>query len=144
MCTDAWLQHTIRCSLEALGVLDQDNEMDLFVLHSLYLPRINESLNEFVKAWNRHPLRTESNWSPHKIWTNSVIQEDEHIDVNTYGIDEESPQQINTVMVPDTLAHIPVDAKTMFLLRLNDLSNSGSDPHVELLEGKSMLNRMLH
>ena len=46
-------------STEEFGVLDPDNELDIFTLHCLYLPRINNSLVEFLKAWNRHPLRTE-------------------------------------------------------------------------------------
>ena len=52
-------------AMEATGVLDPDNEADLIV-DCLYLPRINHSLKEFTKAWNRHPLRTVNNWSPYK------------------------------------------------------------------------------
>ena len=60
-------------SMEEFGVLDPDNELDIFTLHCLYLPCINNSLVELLKAWNRHPLRTEENWSPYKIWLNSII-----------------------------------------------------------------------
>lgn len=42
-------------AMEPVGVLNPDNEIDLFVLHCLYLPRINKSLDEFTRAWNRHP-----------------------------------------------------------------------------------------
>ena len=42
---------------EALGILDPVDEVDLFVLHCVYLPRINRSLKEFMRAWNLHPIR---------------------------------------------------------------------------------------
>lgn len=84
--------HTLFQSMEATGVLDPDCEVDLFTLHCLYLPRINHLLDEFTKAWNRHPLRTEHNWSPYKIWTNSVLRDEELNgtlpDTDLFGIDE--------------------------------------------------------
>ena len=26
-----------------------------------------------MTGWNRHPIRTEKNWSPERIWTNGMI-----------------------------------------------------------------------
>ena len=106
--------------MEAVGVLDPDNEIDLFALHCLYLPRINNSLEEFTKAWNKHPLRTEQNWSPYKIWANSVIRGeiDHHIpELESFGLDEEGPiadEQVNTVLVPETLEDLSGDKKNIF------------------------------
>lgn len=60
-------------------------------------------------AWNKHPLRSERNWSPYKIWTNSVIcnEIDDHIpDLELFCLDEEDPiadEQMNTIVVPETL-----------------------------------------
>ena len=34
---------------------------------------INFALQEFANAFNLHPLRTEHNWSPNKIWSNGII-----------------------------------------------------------------------
>ena len=51
--------HELFYSMEAVGVLDPDNDTDMFVLHCVYLPRINRSLDEFARAWNLHPIRTE-------------------------------------------------------------------------------------
>ncbi len=42
--------------LEADGRLDPLNEVDFFCLHTIYLPRINETLDFFVESWNNHPL----------------------------------------------------------------------------------------
>ena len=51
--------HELFYSMEASGVLNVDSEVDLFVLHCIFLSVINRSLKEFVRAWNLHPLRTE-------------------------------------------------------------------------------------
>ena len=78
------------------GVLDPDNKVDLMVLHCLYLPHINHSLEEFTKAWNKNPIRTVSNWSPYKIWINVTISMNDEDDTNIsemeqFGVDEEGP-----------------------------------------------------
>ena len=43
-------------SLESDGVLDPLNDVDLYCLHLVYLPRIRESLTSFQHAWNSHGL----------------------------------------------------------------------------------------
>ena len=50
-----------------------DNGAHLLVLHYVFLPRINKVIETFVAGWNNHPIRTENNWSPNKIWTNSML-----------------------------------------------------------------------
>ena len=51
--------HELFYSLETAGVLNPVDDNDLFVLHCVFLPRINRSLREFSGVWNRHPIRTE-------------------------------------------------------------------------------------
>ena len=60
-------------ALEESGLLNLADEEQLFVLHYIYKPRINFALQEFANAFNLHPLRTEHNWSPNKIWSNGII-----------------------------------------------------------------------
>ncbi len=144
--------HTLFHAMEAVGTLDPDNEIDLFALHCLYLPRINNLLEEFTKAWNKHPLRTEHNWSPYKIWGNSVICGDiDHHDIpelDNFDLDEEGPiadVQVNTVFVPETLQDLSEDTKTIFLQRLHDFTSSigDVDPIIEFLEIKTILTELL-
>ncbi len=146
--------HTLFHSMEAIGVLDPDNEVELFVLHCLYLPRINHSLAEFLKAWNRHPLRTEHNWSPCKIWTNSVLSEEELNGIlpetDTFGIDEEGPfatEELNTVQVPETLENITEEVRHTFLTQLDTFASTifirDADPYIEFLEAKLILSELL-
>ena len=137
--------------MEAVGVLDLENEIDFFALRCLYLPLINHSLEEFSRAWNKHPLQTEHNWSPHKIWTNSVIcgEIDNHVpEVDSFGVDDKGPivnEQVNTVIVPEKMEDLAEEATEIFLQRLNNLtSNIGDvDTNVEFLEANSTFLELL-
>ena len=109
--------HEVFYFLEAQELLDPDNESDFFVLHCVFLHVINHHLETFVKAWNQHPLRTEQNWSPHKIWVNGMVDperrhltavrdvvDDIPVQPQEFGIDDEGPfpdEQINTIHVPE-------------------------------------------
>ncbi len=50
-----------------LKILDTTNDKDMFALHYVFLPRIQKLLDEWVEAWNNHPMRTERNMSPNQI-----------------------------------------------------------------------------
>ena len=44
--------------LEQQGLLDPLNEIHLFALHYIFIPRINEALKLFRDGWNHHGIRT--------------------------------------------------------------------------------------
>ena len=50
--------------LEREDKLDLLNEVDLYCLHYIFLPRINKALHEFQESWNYNTLSTEGNKSP--------------------------------------------------------------------------------
>ncbi|CAB4030763.1 PREDICTED: uncharacterized protein LOC107332848, partial [Paramuricea clavata] len=60
-------------SMETSGLLDITNPLHMFILHYVYLPRINTAIESFVDAWNKHPIRTERNWTPEQIWSNRMM-----------------------------------------------------------------------
>lgn len=60
-------------SLEDNGLLVADNDIDLFCLHYVFLPRINLHLNVFSQAYSRHRLRTERNRSPLQLWLSGML-----------------------------------------------------------------------
>jgi hypothetical protein len=62
--------------LEAMGVLDPINELDLYSLHYVYLPRINRSLAHFEEGWNHHGIRTASHMSPHQLFASDFKDQD--------------------------------------------------------------------
>ncbi|KAJ7373312.1 hypothetical protein OS493_012903 [Desmophyllum pertusum] len=93
-------------AMEESGLLEIDNPLHKFALHFIYLPRINRALSSFASAWNNHPLRTENNWSPKRIWVNGMIdfrnhqlmavadmmeQEPSFDDLTWYGYDPSAP-----------------------------------------------------
>ena len=62
------LYYSIFYQLEELQELDVDNELHLFCLHYVFLPKINASLSQFQQAWNNHPMQSENGLSPGKLW----------------------------------------------------------------------------
>ena len=121
--------HQLFYEMEALRVLDPDDECDLFVLHCIFLPRINRSLASFAQAWNLHPLRTEKNWTPRQIMINSMIKESE-INQNEslpsdYGVDYEGPlpdNEIGTVCIPETVCPLDEDDIDQFMGQVDTTS----------------------
>lgn len=116
--------HEVFYLLEAQDLLDPDSECDLFILHHVFLPVINHHLDIFVRAWNHHPLRTERNWSPRKIWINGMIDPERQSQtavkdvvsgfvpesVEDFGVDHDGPfpdEQLFTIGVPETICPLP-------------------------------------
>lgn len=62
------LYYSLFCYMEDAGILDTSNNIHLFCLHFVYLPRINDSLNHFRTAWNNHPLSSASQLCPNQLW----------------------------------------------------------------------------
>ncbi|KAL3993497.1 tripartite motif-containing protein 16 [Sarotherodon galilaeus] len=54
--------------LEAEGWLSPDKETDLYALHRCYMPHIQSHLQQFLRAWNNHSLRSARNQSPVQLW----------------------------------------------------------------------------
>ena len=60
--------------LESLQSLDPLNELHLFALDYVYLPRINRSIELFRNAWNHHSLRTAHHSSPLQLYTSGALR----------------------------------------------------------------------
>ena len=85
--------------LEELAILNPLNEVDVFCLHWLYLPRINLYLQQFTESWNNHSLSTENNLTPNQLFVNGIIhQSQENITLMTPLVP--LPTQTNVVPVP--------------------------------------------
>ena len=57
--------------LEHQGLLDSSNDTYLFCLHYVYVPRINQLLQEFVHAHNHHSISTENNLTPRQLFNSN-------------------------------------------------------------------------
>ena len=60
-------------NLEEAGLLDCSNHYDLFALHYVYLPLLNDRLQQFRNAWSHHSLCTENNRTPHQLWVSGML-----------------------------------------------------------------------
>lgn len=60
--------------LESDGIVDIDNEMHMWALHYVYLPRINRDLNNFMDQWNNHGLRTERHATPLQLFVRGCLE----------------------------------------------------------------------
>ena len=60
--------------LEEVGLLDPENEIHLYALHYVYLPRINQSLQLFCNSWNQHPLTSCNCRTPQQLWLRGMLQ----------------------------------------------------------------------
>ncbi|XP_031351423.1 uncharacterized protein LOC116176801 isoform X2 [Photinus pyralis] len=123
--------------MEEENLLDEQNEIDLFCLHYVYLPRIQRSLQEFVNQWNFHKLSTMKSHSPIQLWNTSYIEGCNYLleeDPNylecgeLYGVDESDPLPTfvteNNVVVPDFDIILSPQ-------HLSEIENAVPDPLIE-------------
>jgi len=132
--------------MEHHGLLDCLNEHHLWALHYVYLPRISKSLQEFVNAWNNHPMHTSNHKSPIQLFTAGMLllQNSQlsaldffvHVD-ELYGVDPDGPVSTEDtgsgIEVPQSSLHF-LDRDIQILKQTID-SCAPSDNHgIELYE----------
>ena len=136
--------------LEQQEVLDPTNDADLFCLHYVFLPRINNSLKAFTAAWNHHGLSTAEGASPMQLFTAGLLTtEDETVldDINTYGIDPDESvsddESTSNVEVPEL--NLPLSQSSLDNLRSNidpeaHSQNQGVDIYIQTV---TLVNRLM-
>lgn len=65
--------YTLFYAMEDAGLLDPSNEVHLYALHYVFLPRLNQHIAEFVDAHTRAPISTEHNKSPLQLWISGLL-----------------------------------------------------------------------
>ena len=100
--------------LEQQELLDPLNERDKFVLHYVFVPRINQALVTFQEGWNHHGIRTSGHLSPQQLFTegvlrllsSSLVALDFFDNVSsTFGTSDDDPMppiESDSVIVPET------------------------------------------
>ena len=71
--------HDLFLYMEAIGVLDPDDETHLFCLHFVYIPRINNHLEQWTGAWINHSICTADNLNPLQLWMEGILQANEDV-----------------------------------------------------------------
>ena len=116
------------------GILDCHDERDLYALHYVFQQAIQASLDEFVRQWNHHGLRTVHSTSPLAIWYSEVetgINDVDIADIFCYGIDPDGPvgeiETDNMVIVPQSTLHL-TETQTNEIARIvpNSLADDGN------------------
>ena len=91
--------------LECEGVLDPLNDVDMFCLHYVFLPRINKCLLDFQESWNNHGLSTEASMTPYQLFaegTSCAVRLDMPTATSLFSIFPSSlPDAHEAVGVPD-------------------------------------------
>ena len=59
--------------MEDHDLLDPLNEVHIFALHYIFIPRINHSLLFFQNGWNHHAIRTANHQSPYQMFVQGSL-----------------------------------------------------------------------
>jgi hypothetical protein len=80
---------TLFASYEREG-FNINNVCHIFTLQYMFMPRIQEDLDNFKLYWNNHPLATENNRTPLQmiLLHTDDINYDEPIDILNYGVED--------------------------------------------------------
>ena len=125
--------------MEDAGVLNPIHDLDLFALHYVFIPRINNCIAQFMHAWNHHPLRTERGMSPLQLWQRGMlsaspqwqqeilrglsVSQDYGVDTSTASFISSFDQQ--SVFVPRI--DLPLTPQQRSFLQVTYLPHSNSD-----------------
>lgn len=127
--------------LESERLLDPLDEVHLFSLQYIYLPRINAALDEFTKDWSFHPISTAGNRDPRQLW-HSGMSRMMHLDPNTpetagindwseYGIDEAAPfpdaETSNDISVADSRVSLCDNHLRQLRQQINPTGDDGNN-----------------
>uniref|UniRef100_A0A9J7XB17 Integrase catalytic domain-containing protein n=2 Tax=Cyprinus carpio carpio TaxID=630221 RepID=A0A9J7XB17_CYPCA len=66
--------HSLFTFLESEGIIDPANELHMWALQYVYLPRINRDLRIFRCRWNNHGLRTEGFSTPVQLFVRACLR----------------------------------------------------------------------
>ena len=111
-------------------------DVDLYALHYVFLPRINEMMSKFSATWNSHPLRTSKNQTPMQLWTAgyysnlNLLEDTATEDLSMYGVDWDGPtpqlETANNVEVPEVELDISDTNKELLTDTYNPLHDDGN------------------
>ncbi len=60
--------------LERIGLLDPTDDVHLFCLHYVFIPRINKAICTYVDSWSHHRIRTAGNQSPIQLFVTGQLR----------------------------------------------------------------------
>ena len=124
--------------LESVDKLNPTNELHIYALHFVFLPRINRSIKEFVSQWNNHPVSTQHSQSPLQMWVEGIhrfVHSDyvgvrDLLDCRNLGVDYDGPlpeiETSNNVQVPQSSIALSEDDESVLKLLVDPLTDDGN------------------
>lgn len=88
-------------ALENEAQLDPLNEVDLFCLHFVHMPRICKSLKEFQECWNNHKLSSEGHKKPLQLFYEGLS----YVSEMTSESQCNSPSTASTSTMPELVSN---------------------------------------
>ena len=135
--------------LEQQGLLDALNEVHLFALDYVYIPRINKALQCFQDGWNHHGIRTAGHSSPQQLFvqgalrlrSSGLVALDFFDNVDSdYGVSVDTPlssEEVQSVSVPESTITLQVGELSRLHSDINPLQESdnyGIDLYLSAIE----------
>ena len=143
--------------LETQQLLNPDDDLHLFCLQRIYIPKINKSLSEFKEQFNHHPLRTAGNKSPYQLFIEGMIGNSTSThtavsnffnsavdirDIDVYGVDEDgptpSPMEDGGVIVNSPSIHLQAEHELQFSRHISSF-NSDDFGVAQYVQGLDLL-----
>ena len=90
--------------LESDDTLDPLNDIDLFGLHHIFIPRINENLTSFTHGWNNHRISAEHGRTPMQLHVGGLITEPTAGTVSSHP----TPTLSASILIPEPREHVEV------------------------------------
>lgn len=91
--------------LEREYEFDFDDQLQKYVFHAIFIPRIQQSTDLFVSMWNNHKRRLHNNQTPLQIWKSQIHLIRFHsAKTNDVDVDSIVPPKMNHVKVDDKYA----------------------------------------
>lgn len=92
--------------LESRGILNVEDSLDIFALHYVFLPRINESLRILMNSHNNHPVSSEGNKTPYQMLATGGFE----VPYNKESVDMtqtfRNKNEIEELIPPEYLEHM--------------------------------------
>lgn len=118
--------------MEHHGILDATSELDLFILHYVFQPRIAMSLEEFTVQWNYHGIRTVGHNSPLALWSYGMVSlsasGDLVADLQSFGVDYEVSCEDSSdgkIVVSQNQFNLTDEEKSVLFSNIDPLTDDG-------------------
>ncbi|XP_076091352.1 uncharacterized protein LOC143063230 [Mytilus galloprovincialis] len=86
------------CLMEEHKLLNITNNVHRWILHYVFLPRIDLALREWTETHNNHKVRTEHNQSPNMMWFQSLLLSDPEKHTGVRNIEQPPQERIQQTM----------------------------------------------